>query len=291
MNKEKKGSSFGVLIILIGIGILLYNLDILRFSMFWGIVKLWPLLLILAGLSIIFKRVRYMNIVLWLIFTGIVIGYSYLNQDEMSWSLGDTEPTIIQEVAADGVIRGELTYDLNTGSLTIDSHDKDTLIYEVPESGIIEAAFDLNTLTASHLKIQSDSNKFQEMFRSKKYSTTLPTSGIWTFDVNAGVMDITMNLEEVALENGRIDLGVGDIEIQFGEVVSGELYIDIGVGDVTLDIPESVGVKIISNGGLTTIDAPGLSESNDVYLSDNFESAGQQLTVYLDLGIGSFDLE
>lgn len=84
----------GLIIILVGIILLLNNLNILEWSVWFNLFKLWPLLLISLGISIIFKR-RFSWLGPLLLLLGIIfgIGASYMGLDVQ---LGDKIPTEVE---------------------------------------------------------------------------------------------------------------------------------------------------------------------------------------------------
>lgn len=84
----------GLVIILIGVILLLNNLNILGWSVWNNLLKLWPLLLISLGISFIFRR-RLSWLGPLLILLGVIfsIGTSYMGLDVQ---LGDKIPTEIE---------------------------------------------------------------------------------------------------------------------------------------------------------------------------------------------------
>ena len=63
----------GLAIILIGVILLLNNLNILEWSVWYNIFRLWPLLLVSLGISLIFRR-RLSWLAPLVIVAGIIIG-------------------------------------------------------------------------------------------------------------------------------------------------------------------------------------------------------------------------
>lgn len=291
MSKEKSSSSLGVLIILAGVAILLFNLNILKLSMFWGVVKLWPLLLVIAGLGILFKNVRYFSVVLWLGFIGVVIGYSYLNMDDKTWFFGDKVDLITYEEPAENIDFASMDFDVNIGSIKIKSHDLAQVVYSVPETDMQDASF--NSGEDSELKIADmDSDVNFGIFQSREYKVTIPEEGSWAIEIDGGIIGVDMDLEAVPLNNVDIDFGIGDIELHVNEASEGLFKLNLGIGDVKLYIPKSIGVKVFSDSGLTSVDVPNyFSKSDDVYTSDNYETADHQIDIKLDIGIGSFEIK
>lgn len=84
----------GLIIILIGIILLLNNLNILGWSVWINFLRLWPLLLISLGLSFIFKkRLSWLGPLLILLGVIFGVGASYMGLDVQ---LGDRIPTEIE---------------------------------------------------------------------------------------------------------------------------------------------------------------------------------------------------
>jgi hypothetical protein len=285
MSKEKNPSNFGVMIILIGIAIMLYNLNVLRFSMFWGIVKLWPLLLVVAGLSIIFKRVRYINIILWLLFIGTVIAYSYLYKDEQTWFFGDAVPMVeYSEIMKTD--QGELIIDGTVGEVSFRAQDGDGLRYSIAEHETEQTMLTQDALTI--LKLE-DQHKNMGFFQSKNFDISVPSETKWYLDIDGGVMSINLTLEEVMTTGAHIDFGVGDVKMTLGDA-TGIYDINMGIGDIEIDIPEHIGVKVTHDGGLVSFNTPGYDKINGDYYSSNYDTAEMVVEIRLDLGIGNIDI-
>ncbi len=75
----KKNFSLGLLIILIGVIWLLKNLDVFSFSIvgvfFRSLDKLWPLLLIGIGVTLLSKNNRPVKLITWLVILASIVIY------------------------------------------------------------------------------------------------------------------------------------------------------------------------------------------------------------------------
>lgn len=286
MSREKNGSSLGVMIIIIGIIILLYNLNILKVTMFWGIVRLWPLLFVVIGLNIILKKVRYMSVITWLLFFGVVIGYSYLYIDEMTWFFGDNMPLESYMTDSVDLDDGHMELEMATGKIVVNSHNQNYIAYEIPEMHMEKANFNDAT---DRLTLRSEMQNFA--FQSSAYYVDVPEQSPWFIDIDGGVLTVELDLADASVTGGKIDYGVGDLDIILPELSDGLLTVNLGIGDVTIDIPENLGVKIISQGGLVSFDTKLEEVSEDVYESSNYNSAEHQLEIQIDVGIGSIEIK
>lgn len=293
MEKDNKSSGFAVFIILIGICVLLLNFDILKINMFWGIAHLWPLMLIIAGLTILFRRVRYFNVVLWLIFFGIVIAYSYLNMDEKSWFLGEPVNMVYQEEDIETVTEGVLVLDMSHGSLVINTNESGIISYHVPSMNIREKTLNTSTSDPTELIIKdSEWDDFLGVFQNRKYEFSLPNQGVWDINLDGAVIDGDIDLSDLDVATFRLDYAVGDMNIYVGDYSTGSYYIDLAIGDIMIDIPNDMPVKLVIDGGLTSVSVPkGFTQDDSKYYSENFDESEDYILIEVDLAIGNVEIK
>lgn len=67
----------GIFLILVGILWALNNAGIADFHLFESIFYLWPLMLVVIGINIIFKDNSLIRTLTWLIFIVVIISYGY----------------------------------------------------------------------------------------------------------------------------------------------------------------------------------------------------------------------
>lgn len=115
--------------------------------------------------------------------------------------------------------------------------------------------------------------------------------------------------EEVTIEAGAAELrvmglgyararrvefqgGVGSTVLDFsGASGNVEADINMGVGSLTLRLPRSHAVRVERNAFLTSFSAPGLSQDGNVFVSDNWGSATQRLSIDISAALGSIDIQ
>lgn len=71
---------FGGVLVFIGIFLLLYNLDLIRWSILEVAFDLWPLILIAVGASIVFSDKSTIKTLVWIGFFVIIISYGFYLQ-------------------------------------------------------------------------------------------------------------------------------------------------------------------------------------------------------------------
>ncbi len=301
MSRENKSSSLGVMIILIGLVFLLMNLGVLHFSMFWGIVHLWPFLLVIAGLSILLKGFKHISVILWLAFIGGVIAYSYLNADDKTWSLGESVELeqFFKEINI-GDSTGKMDIDINHGNLNISTSEESTVEYEIPESGIKEAFVESELLKNTVLKIEDTalddlSWDFGEIISNREYNINLPKNDTWDINIDAGALNANLDLADISVTGLDVELGAGSLEVYLGEKSEGTYHVTIAAGDVKIILPEDgdIGIIVYPEGGLHSLDfnMSDFDKTNNEYKSENYDTAKYQITLYVDVTVGRIEVK
>jgi uncharacterized membrane protein YhaH (DUF805 family) len=72
---KNRNAGLGVFLISIGIIWVLVNLGIINFSIFDSLLVLWPLVLIVIGVAVIFRESTLIKVVAWLLFLAVIVFY------------------------------------------------------------------------------------------------------------------------------------------------------------------------------------------------------------------------
>jgi hypothetical protein len=128
----------GLAIILVGVILLLNNFNILEWSVWYNIFKLWPLLLVSLGISLIFRR-RLSWLAPLVIVVGIIIGVGagYMGVDLSLEGTISTEVTTLQReielVPVTKTVEQEAKEDVSESEEIITEADTETLDKEDEE--------------------------------------------------------------------------------------------------------------------------------------------------------------
>ena len=79
---NKGNICFGIFLITIGIFIILINFGIIDWSILDAFFEIWPAILIVIGINIIFRNNTIVKTISWLLFLALLIGYSYYHRDQ-----------------------------------------------------------------------------------------------------------------------------------------------------------------------------------------------------------------
>lgn len=286
---------WGVFFIFAGLLFLLANLGVvdIEWREAW---KLWPVVIIIVGLSIMSLRG-------WL--SALVYGVSAILIASLVWitltgGLKTAETELIQNDfsisrESDDVKRLDVNIETGASTLDISSHNGDEMVVGKIESRVsdLEASTELDgdvqevTLSQKRNVRLFGPGPLNEL--SVRLNKQLPIS----LSIDSGASKIEADLSEVMLESLDVDSGASLLELRLGDKHDRtDVKIDTGVSSVTLYVPEDSGVRLTVDSGLSSRDLPdGFKETGkDTYESANYRDAKNKIVINLDMGVSSFKL-
>lgn len=94
-------------------------------------------------------------------------------------------------------------------------------------------------------------------------------------------------------EQIKVDAGVGDVRLEFDGLRRNRTRLDIsmGLGNLEIAVPPDVGIRLVRNGFLVSVDAPGLVRNGKVWESPQWTEAPRSVEIHLDAALGSVSVE
>jgi len=117
--------------------------------------------------------------------------------------------------------------------------------------------------------------------------------GMSHFTLNAGASKLeVIGIGHASPEQVEVRGGVGDITLDFtgNWRRSAGVQITAGVGSTTLRLPDDVGVRVETQGGLSSVEVSGLRQEGNTYVNDAFGEAETELRIRATTGVGSLRL-
>jgi len=322
---RKSYRSFFWPVILLGIGViwLLVNLGILPTTNLWLLLRLWPVLIIVAGLDVLFtRRLSLLGALLaLLIIAGVV--FILLNGEQLDLEGSPESQVETFSVPLDDNWITHVDLNLSTQRTTISAlAGSDNLVEaEIGHYGRVDfrvTGEEEKWITLQHDGILSWPFLFSPGDDDLVWDIGLSPMGTFDLKVDASTGEMQIDLTGITLSDFRFDGGTGTSEIHLPETAADyDVYIDGSTGaidlivpregnismrvdgstgKITFDIPEDVDIRIeVLSGGTGDIILPdwiskvsGAQDRDEgVYVSDDADSNDPQITITIeDIGTG-----
>ncbi len=283
------------LLILLGVAFLLANLGLLPEGWWRGLWRLWPLLLVLIGLEVLFGRRWWgamASVVTVLVLGGAGLAYLY-TQGYL------TRPAVTTdhwEVEMAGQSSARLEVDFGAGNFYLEGLPSSS-------SRLIEADFQglygpLNKNFDSSdgqgvAKLSQRGDGFGWPGEPQEWRLRVSPRPSLELQVKAGAAQVELDLSRLTVKRLVLELGAATGTVRFPrEAGTTTATIKAGASNLTLDIPPGVAARIRPVLGLATlnIDENRFPHRGDYYVSPDFETAAQRLEVSIDGGASTITI-
>lgn len=311
MRKSFDSISRGLLLITIGVIFFLLNYDILSWNFWFHVSELWPLILILAGIGLLFSRRIPLSAVL-LVFLLSMVGYSMVMGDkpfpgQMNnfFPAKTTESKLIDVPLPPDVKKARVK--LNLGGTTVDVGALEPGVSEtqlmtgsyqgIKQSTAGREVLDLGTQQSEDtLEVTLSSTSFGINTDNKRSELELDLTRKvhYDLDMSAGAINGTMDLSSLLVDDLKISTGASNFRLEFGDTgIATHGKIDSGASKLTLVIPENVGVTIRLNGVATSTNFmnSGLLLNDKAWVSPQYAEAKTKIDLEISMAAGKVQLE
>lgn len=292
-----KNIFWGIFLILLGGMYILKKLDVIWFS--WrDIISLWPLLLILWGISLLPLKSLYKLLASFLAILIMILIISFnpgrwhsgwLWIGDYNHHKGNTEINRSEAISEDAEFA---TLELNAaaGSYLI-SGTTDQLVdfTHIGDSGTyyMRTALEDNQY---HVRIGPE-NKVKQFswYNSHEVDIRLNPDLRWALDIDAGAANIEFDLTEYVVDKLIIDGGASSMYVKLGSRSNDlEVRIETGVSSVHIEVPKDVACEVNSDSFLVSRELPDFQKvSKNTYVSPDFASYKKNISISFESGISS----
>lgn len=291
MENRHRGFGFGVFLLTLGLLWILVTTGVVTWSILDALYVLWPLIIVLIGINIIFKRNALIKAGAWIIFLAVLISYSYIYEDKTpsGYKLEAGDAVSIERQAE--TQKAELRLALGGTRINLDSNtDK-----------LLEASLqDKDTKHSNEL--QENNSKAYIVFEKSRYtfenlqfkdnngsSFHLNRGVIWDLDFDTGAIDGEFNMSDLKVENIDLDVGAANAKLIMGSYDT-KLKIGAGASKIDIEIPQNAGIRVNMEGGLnnTNMDEPGWEKRDGWYYSPGYDGKQFKLEANVKMGVGKF---
>lgn len=294
----------GLILIVIGGFWIAGTVGLIELSLVYMLFKFWPVLLIVAGINILFKGNKGVLLLTILI---LVAGGLYAVQNpekipgvkhwqfDADYKWGEPVVRVDDQYDLSDTNSARLKLDLGAGDIHVASTTEDQFLYSVPDYNLSRSVFtddDGAEIVFKHNKGFGPFGYSEE--DDIKFYFELPNEITWDIQVDVGAADTTLDLKDLIVKTVDIDSGASDTKLILGNK-SDYTYVDLdtGVSDFELSIKEGVGVRIKSDQVISDNNfvASGLEENGDYHQTPNYDEADSQVEVEIDSAISDIKIK
>jgi hypothetical protein len=307
---------WGILLIAIGLLFVLNNLGIIYFS--WhSIWRLWPLILIIWGISILPVRdtIKFTALIVTIIASFFVInslpqgrsgffgfhhhhgdnsfGWDSEDEDEdetTTYNYRDQNFTVPFDSLAK---KGILNLDAAAGNFRIEGSTSEFL--EFGKQGEI-GNYELTTKDFTggkdiSLRLQ-EGGRVHGSFKKNKVGIKLNTEPAWNLRLDIGAAELHLDLTEYKIDTATVEAGASSMDIKIGEKNPlTVLTFDAGASSIDVDVPKNSGCQITSESFLVSKDFHGFTKKADhTYQTENFNTAKNKVFITIKTAVSSIDV-
>lgn len=318
-RRESEGMVPGLMLIGIGSLWLLSKFNYINFSfsnLVRAFVDLWPLILVVAGVNLIFKRQRFVHSITWLIFLAILLFYSAFgptffgnkfdmfgtnqNHTQTAQPATNTQPSKQSGIESASFPMdkytpapktGDMTLNLSAGDVTLGSDNDNLVAYVVPSGKLKEKTVDVS---GEHANLVFSEGSQMPGHKGSSYNFYLGSDVAWNIHANSGAVDGNFDLENVKVNALDINTAASDLKLTLGnQNPMTTVKINGAATDLQLDVPNDSGlkVKISSLGKDNNLESKGLIKQGDYYVTPGFDTAANKIDVQISTAATDIKLD
>ncbi len=294
---------WGTLFIAFGLLVLVNNFTsiLMDWSLIW---KLWPLVIILLGISIVIKHkgskgliAGIAALILALAIFGTFKTAFYIADNDFEISLGgkaEFSANDYNESYDDMITTATLNFDGGAGKFILQD-TTDNLVYFKTigsKDNYRLTRFDND----NHSEINFDMKDAKIIF-GKNYKNrvdlTLNPIPVWNLNFDVGAASIELDLKKFKVKDVTVDMGAASLELTMSSLLdTTNISIDAGASDININIPEDAGCEITTDAALSSKHFPGFNETNSGnYRSSNYDESKQKVFIDIECGVSSISVK
>ncbi len=322
INGNWEGVPWALFLIFIGIIFLLNNFGVLPWDVWGKLWSLWPLLLILVGLNIVFGKSRNGSMIVSFLFVFVIAPFIFLilvsdNNSVQEWfkrELNINLPSVevpsskkvekIDTISVDDyedIKYRNLSIDSGIGSVTL-TDNKNLDDYLIVSSSYAEGQGIPSVTTSENGSDLSIS--FKSDFESVPINTLISNNYEYEFElgqtniqtdltIDLGVGSADVNFNSLNIRNLYAKTGTGSINIDLDEDVLPEsIQLESGVGSIDIKLAEEIGLIVNYEAGIgsVNIDGESLRGNGSIDESKSTKSFKHFIRISVKTGTGSIDI-
>ena len=286
-QQRRGGLIFPILLVIVGVVLLLQTTGVLPWSLWSTLWRFWPVLVILAGLSIVLRNAPawVMPSIALLALAGVVgaaVAIEWPFTKPTTYTSSFTEPL-------GGLERARVEVDFGAGKLSVGSLPESSENLAEGQFGgarKVNATLDRRGSEAT-LKLSRTSRAFFWGSVEEEWDIQLSPRVAIGLDVDTGASDVELDLTDLQVDKFSLDIGAARARVRFPRAAgTTDAHVKAGAADLELVVPEGVAARISIEGALSRVDVDEtrFPKKGDRHESVGFDEAQNKLTLEIDSG-------
>ncbi len=286
-------------IFLVGLGVLFLGVTNHWWQLDWRfLIMLWPALLIVGGLRLMLPPTAWAD---WLLgglmaisIVGVVVAPQPFRDAVTGQHAHGNPSSSITQTDGQGLAR--LTLTVSAGATNFDLTAlgaSDSALYTAATHGFTLSQSFHRTSDAATAKL--DSNNSNWWFgANRQFDLAIAQGPALDLTLNSGASRSRIDLSHLNFASFTLDGGASNTTITLGSASPRQkVSVNGGASSLKIRAPKSAALKITKNGGLITdnLGTLGLDQSGDTYTSPGFDTAATQITISVDGGASTINVE
>ena len=289
---------WGIILIVLGLLFTLDNLNLLDFD-WYNMWRLWPVVLVLWGISILpAKNIVKIGLVV-LVLAGSIY---YMMNNSVHWHDSDYEISynynsqdVSQEFTIpyeDSIEFANLSMEIVAGKfLLID--DTASLVDFEKRGSIIDYKYAVTqTDNLVDIDIYIEDEVVLRTHSKNKIAVSLNPQPIWDLDFEVGAADVEFDFSELKISDLNIDGGAAAIVVRLGDAFNdSKVNIETGASSIKVKVPEESGCDLQIESVMSGKTIKGFEKvDHGHYRTDNFDQAENKVYLVIETAVSSFSV-
>ena len=286
-----------IILIAVGVVLLLNTMGILEWSVWWQLIRLWPILLIAAGLDLLLGRYSVWGSLLAAVLVLAVLAGAIWLSLESDLGRRGLEAEQIRQALGEAS-QAEVLVDPGVGVLRLEA---------LAESAdLIQGTVYLSAGEEIDQDAATSGERIRYELRTLKDNWIVPLGGwndqrVWdlgltpgaSLDVAAslGAGEAVLDLTGLQMNDLRVDVGLGRIEITLPAEGRFEGGVESGIAQIVIVVPRGMELRVQGDTGLVVREVPDdYQQEEDTITSPGYAGAQNRVDLTVEEGIGILEI-
>ena len=310
----RRGASLVGPLVLIALGVifLLNTMDILPWSIWESLWRLWPLVLVLIGLELLLGRGNpwLSGLVAIIVIAAAAFFLSVGGIFGPAWRLsgpafGGAQAQLAVtplSVPLEGAREGTLNVKFGAGQLKLGALGADTGNVLEGSSGRVvgrTAASAVVTRQGTRVDVTVQGQEGGGVMVpgtnvAESLTLMLNRDVVWDVRVQGGAAESELDLRDLKVRDLSVDLGASAVEVRLPEAAGQTTArFKTGMASVEIEVPSKVAARIASRGRLSSfkVDERRFPKQGNYYISPGWETAQNRVDLDIDAGLASVTVQ